>query len=150
MKILKSLFLLPFLFFLAVTNSAGYYYGGLDDYVGGVPSQEDKPSFTESGREVLYSGVFAGLDQENGVLLIDIQVPGFLGPEKVMVPVDIGEDATVYVCHTDTGGCELAGTKGLETVSSLSPEDLKDARVRIMGYTEDHSRIINIETARPI
>src|SRR3989304_9283080 len=51
MRAVKTLMFLPLLMLLAATSASGYYFGGLDDYVSGVPTQGEKAPYQESGRE---------------------------------------------------------------------------------------------------
>lgn len=133
---------------LGAQGAAAYYFGGLDDYAAGVPSQEEKLPFEASGREAFYSGVIADIEPEERSVLVVSSVPGFFGPELVGLPVEIGDTGTVAVCFTDTGECEVAGTEGWTTLISLPERSLIDAEIIVMGYPEDESRIITITTAR--
>lgn len=147
MRIAKSIFFAQLLIFLTFTNASGYYFGGLDDYAAAVPSQEEKEPFATSD-DTLLTGTIARIVPEDGSLIVATEVPGFFGPQKVMQPVRVGKDSTVNLCYRDTGECKVLGTKGFESIASLSPEELKNASVHIMGYAEDQSRIINIETVK--
>lgn len=145
MKRVKTLFVLPLLFIaLMATEAPGYYFGGLDDYAAGVPSQEDKLPFVSSGRESFYSGVIADIEPDSKSILIRSRVPGFFGPELVGLPVELNDTGTVNICYLDTGDCEVAGTEGWKTISSIPEETLLDSGIIVMGYPEDQSRIITI------
>jgi len=147
MKTLKMMLLLPLLLVMMSTEAPGYYFGGLDDYAAGVPSQEDKLPFAFSGRETFYSGTIADIEPESRSILIRSRVPGFFGPELVGLPVQVGDTGTVNVCYRDTGDCEIVGTKGWETLRTIPEETLIDSEIVVVGYAEDQSRIITITTA---
>lgn len=148
MRTAKTVFLLPLLVLAVMaTEAPGYYFGGLDDYAAGVPSQDEKLPFTTSGRESLYSGVIADIEPDTRSILIRSRVPGFFGPELVGLPVELNDTGTVNICYTDTGECEVAGTEGWKTISALPRESLLNAQIIVMGYPEDLSRIITITTA---
>lgn len=148
MKRAKTILLLPLLFvaFMA-TEAPGYYFGGLDDYAAGVPSQEEKLPFVSSGRESFYSGVIADIEPDSRSILIRSRVPGFFGPELVGLPVELNDTGTVNICYADTGECEMAGTEGWKTISAIPEETLLDSGIIVMGYPEDQSRIITITAA---
>ncbi|HEY4708207.1 MAG TPA: hypothetical protein VII64_12175 [Thermodesulfobacteriota bacterium] len=143
----KTLLILPFFILLAASPAPAYYFGGLDDYAAGVPSQDDKPSlFEQSGGDILYETFYAGsfnaLDPENQALILDSEVPGFLGPDKVSMPVAISSDAAVDYCVG--GECRRIGTEGWKSLSRLTQEELDGSRVVIMGYPEDRTRVITV------
>lgn len=152
MRTAKTILLLPLFLVLMATEAPGYYYGGLDDYASGVPSQEEKLSFASSGRETFYSGTIADIEPESRSILIRSRVPGFFGPELVGLPVQLNDDTgTVNICYRDTGECEVAGTNGWKTLSSIPRETLLDSDIVVVGYTEDQSRIITITTdSKPV
>lgn len=148
MRTAKKILFLPLLFIaLMATEAPGYYFGGLDDYAAGVPSQEEKLPFTSSGRESFYSGVVADIEPDSRSILIRSRMPGFFGPELVALPVELNDTGTVNICYRNTGECEVAGTEGWKTINSLPKESLIDAEIIVMGYPEDTSRIITITTA---
>lgn len=148
MRTAKTILLLPLLFIaLMATEAPGYYFGGLDDYAAGVPSQEEKLPFASSGRETFYSGIVADIEPESRSILIRSRVSGFFGPELVGIPVELNDTGTVNICYRDTGECEVAGTEGWKTISSLPEDTLLDAEIVVLGYPEDQSRIINITAA---
>ena len=147
MSTLKRMLLLLF-FMMLPAGANAYYFGGLDDYAAGVPSQEQKPSFLEQygGQvfyETLYSGRFGTLDVENHTLILDSEVPGFLGPEGVSVPLAVSDEAAVNLCESG-GECRSIGTEGWESLASIPQEELAGARVVVMGDREDPARIISI------
>ena len=145
MRTAKMILSLPLLFLaLMATEAPGYYFGGLDDYAAGVPSQEDKLPFMSSGREVLYSGTVADIEPDSRSILIRSRVSGFFGPELVGIPVQMNNTGTVNICYRDTGECEVAGTEGWDTINSIAREVLLDSEIVIVGYAEDQSRIITI------
>jgi len=144
MRTAKTILFLPLFLALMATEAPGYYFGGLDDYAAGVPSQEEKLPFISSGRETFYSGTVVDIEPANRSILIRSRVPGFFGPELVGVPVQMNNTGTVNVCYRDTGECEVAGTEGWDTISSIAREVLLDSEIVIVGYEEDQSRIITI------
>ncbi|OGP15500.1 MAG: hypothetical protein A2052_01350 [Deltaproteobacteria bacterium GWA2_54_12] len=147
MRTAKMILFLPLLFLaLMATEAPGYYFGGLDDYAAGVPSQEDKLPFMSSGREVLYSGTVADIEPDSRSILIRSRVSGFFGPELVGIPVQMNNTGTVNICYRDTGECEIAGTEGWDTISSIPRETLLNADIVVVGYAEDQSRLITITT----
>lgn len=149
MRTAKTILFLPLLFLaLMATEAPGYYFGGLDDYAAGVPSQEEKLPFASAGREVLYSGTVADIEPGSSSILIRSKVPGFFGPEHVGVPVQMNNTGTVNICYRDTGECEIAGNEGWDTISSIPRETLLDSEIVVMGYKEDQSRIITITADR--
>lgn len=148
MRTAKTILLLPLLFIaLMATEAPGYYFGGLDDYAAGVPSQDEKLPFASSGRETFYSGIVADIEPDSRSILIRSRVPGFFGPELVGLPIELKDTGTVNICYRDTGECEVAGTSGWKTISALPEESLLDAEIIVMGYPEDQTRIITITTA---
>lgn len=144
MRTAKTILFLPLFLALMATEAPGYYFGGLDDYAAGVPSQEEKLPFVSSGREILYSGTVADIEPDSRSILIRSRVPGFFGPELVGLPVQMNDTGTVNVCYRDTGECEIAGTEGWDTISSIPRKTLLDSEIVIVGYAEDQSRIITI------
>lgn len=144
MRTAKTILFLPLFLALMATEAPGYYFGGLDDYAAGVPSQEEKLPFISSGREILYSGTVADIEPDSRSILIRSRVPGFFGPELVGLPVQMNDTGTVNVCYRDTGECEIAGTEGWDTISSIPRETLLGSEIVIVGYAEDQSRIITI------
>lgn len=142
----KTLLIVALILF-AASPAPAYYFGGLDDYAAGIPSQEDKPSLFEQSRgdilyETFYAGSFNTLDPENRAMIIDSEMAGFLGPERVSMPVTISGDATVDYCSG--GDCRRIGDEGWKSLSSLSQEELYGSRVVVMGYPEDPTRIITV------
>jgi len=144
---IKTLLILPFFILLLASPAPAYYFGGLEDYAAGVPSQNDKPSLFDQSRgdilyETFYAGSFNTLDAENQALILDSEVPGILGPDSVSVPVTVSSDAVVDYCVG--GDCRRVGTDGWKSLSSLSQDELEGSRVVIMGHPEDQTRIITI------
>lgn len=148
MRTAKTILFLPFFLALLSTGAQGYYFGGLDDYAAGVPSQEEKLPFTSSGRETLYSGTVADIEPGSRSILVQSRVPGFFGPELVGVPVQMNNTGTVNLCYRDTGECIVAGSEGWDTISSIPRQTLLGSEILILGYAEDQSRIITITTDR--
>jgi|GEM_PF-2678392 hypothetical protein len=146
MRTAKTILFLPLFLAFMATEAPGYYYGGLDDYAAGVPSQEEKLPFTSSGRETFYSGTIADIEPESRSILVRSRVPGFFGPELIGLPIQVNDTSTVNICYRDTGECELAGRDGWETLSSIPVETLLDSEIVVVGYAEDQSRIITITT----
>lgn len=147
MRTLKMMLLLPLFLLMTSTEAPGYYFGGLDDYAAGVPSQEDKLPFAFSGRETFYSGTIADIEPESRSILVSSRVPGFFGPELVGLPVQMNDTGTVNICYRDTGECEIVGTNGWDTLRTIPEETLLGSEIVIVGYAEDQSRIITITTA---
>ncbi|CAG0996651.1 hypothetical protein ANRL2_03626 [Anaerolineae bacterium] len=147
MRTLKTTLLLPLFLLMLSTEAPGYYFGGLDDYAAGVPSQDEKLPFAYSGRETFYSGTIADIEPESRSILVRSRVPGFFGPELVGLPVQLNDTGTVNMCYRDTGECEIVGTKGWETLRTIPEETLIDSEVVVVGYAEDQSRIITITAA---
>lgn len=146
---LVALALAPAFALVFAAEASGYYFGGLEDYAAGVPSQEEKSSFLERYEgdilyETLYTGRFEALGIENRTLVIESEAPGFLGPEGVTVPLAVSEGAAVDLCSAATGECERVGTDGWESLVSIPEEELQGATVVVMGYPEDQTRIISI------
>lgn len=147
MKNLKGLLLTPLLIALAPSYCGAYYFGGLEDYVAGVPSQAQKPSFLEQfGGEIFYETMYAGnlseMDPENRTMVVQSEVPGFLGPEGVSVPITVSNRATVDYCSG--GECRRVGDEGWESLNSLSAEELQGSRIIALGSPEDPARIITV------
>lgn len=147
MKKLKALLFMPLFLALAPSECGAYYFGGLEDYVAGVPSQVQKPSFLEQfGGEIFYETMYAGrlgeMDPENRTMVLQSEVPGFLGPEGVSVPISIGNRATVDYCSG--GECRRVGNEGWKSLASLSAEEIEDSRIIALGSPEDPARIITV------
>ncbi|MBZ0220691.1 MAG: hypothetical protein K8I01_09705 [Candidatus Methylomirabilis sp.] len=147
MKKLKALLLLPLFVVFAPSDSAAYYFGGLEDYVAGVPSQAQKPSFLEQfGGEIFYETMYAGsfgeMDPENRTMVLQSEVPGFLGPEGVSVPITVSGRATVDFCSQ--GECRRVGEEGWKSLASIPAEDLQGSRIIALGSPEDPARIITV------
>lgn len=147
MKKLKALLIFPLLIVFAPSEGGAYYFGGLEDYVAGVPSQVQKPSFLEQfGGEIFYETMYAGnlgeMDPENRTMVLQSEVPGFLGPEGVSVPLSIGNRAAVDFCSQ--GECRRVGEEGWESLASLPAEDLQGSRIIALGSPEDPARIITV------
>ncbi len=143
----KTLLVLPFFILLAASPAPAYYFGGLEDYAAGVPSQEEKPSiFNQSRGDILYETFYAGsfntLDPENEALIIDSEVPGILGPDDLSVPIPVSSDAAVDYCAG--GECRRVGNEGWKSLSQLTQEELDGSRVVIMGHPEDQTRVVTI------
>lgn len=145
MKVLKIMLIPVFMGLLAI-NASGYYFGGAEDYAAGVPSQQEKRLFET---ERFYTGNYAGLNEERNEIVLRTDVPGLLGRQMVLVPIQIQEDTTLTVCYKG-GECkvEAMGRAAWDKLMELkdSPE-FRDVtkHVAVMGDPENPSRVISID-----
>lgn len=119
MKNLKSLWLVPLVLALFLTNAAAAdWFMGLDDYTAGVPSQMEKEG---KAAGLFFRGTLASISEESRQVVINTTVPGFFGPQLSNVPFTINDDTTMTICIQSTGKCENAasGTEGWEMLTNV-------------------------------